>query len=127
MTEQVFKANYEVTTQPMTRQEYNDFRGWELPSNEDGSDKGYLVKGTGHTNWLPEEQVAERYVDVTNYTDRMLVEANELATKIDGLNMFIEGDVFKGLTQTKQVVLTGQLRAMNSYAFLLEQRIKHEG
>lgn len=28
----------------MNRQEYNDYRGWELPSDEDGSDEGYLVE-----------------------------------------------------------------------------------
>ncbi|HEN1221992.1 TPA: DUF2829 domain-containing protein, partial [Klebsiella pneumoniae] len=29
---------------PMTRQAYNDFRGWQLPADENGSDDGYLVE-----------------------------------------------------------------------------------
>lgn len=29
---------------PMTRQEYNDFRGWELPADENGADEGFLVE-----------------------------------------------------------------------------------
>jgi hypothetical protein len=29
---------------PMTRQAYNDYRGWQLPDNEDGADDGYLVE-----------------------------------------------------------------------------------
>lgn len=28
---------------PMTRQAYNDFRGWQLPAGENGEDEGYLV------------------------------------------------------------------------------------
>ena len=28
---------------PMTRQEYNDYRGWQLPADEDGDDDGFLV------------------------------------------------------------------------------------
>ena len=28
----------------MTRQEYNDYRGWKLPEDEDGNDEGYLVE-----------------------------------------------------------------------------------
>ena len=28
---------------PMARQQYNDYRGWQLPDNEDGADDGYLV------------------------------------------------------------------------------------
>ena len=33
-----------VLATAMNRQEYNDYRGWELPSDEDGSDEGYLVE-----------------------------------------------------------------------------------
>ncbi|MBG2633258.1 DUF2829 domain-containing protein, partial [Klebsiella michiganensis] len=29
---------------PMTRQAYNDFRGWQLPADENGADEGYLVE-----------------------------------------------------------------------------------
>ena len=33
-----------VNAKPMMRQEYNDFRGWQLPENENGADEGYLVE-----------------------------------------------------------------------------------
>lgn len=33
-----------VNTLPMDRQAYNDFRGWELPSDENGTDEGYLIE-----------------------------------------------------------------------------------
>lgn len=33
-----------INAYPMTRLAYNDFRGWELPSDENGSDEGYLVE-----------------------------------------------------------------------------------
>ena len=41
--------------EPMTRHAYNDFRGWALPADEDGSDSGYRVVNTlsGHVSWLP--------------------------------------------------------------------------
>ncbi|HEN1222705.1 TPA: DUF2829 domain-containing protein, partial [Klebsiella pneumoniae] len=29
---------------PMTRHEYNAFRGWQLPTDENGADEGYLVE-----------------------------------------------------------------------------------
>ena len=32
-----------VNMKPMTRQDYNDFRGWALPEDENGADEGYLV------------------------------------------------------------------------------------
>ena len=52
---------------PMNRQEYNDYRGWTLPSDEDGADEGYLVEyhngspgnhpdHKGYISWSPKEQ-----------------------------------------------------------------------
>ena len=32
-----------IDAKPMTRLEYNQFRGWSLPDNENGEDPGYLV------------------------------------------------------------------------------------
>ena len=34
----------QIKAQAMTRQEYNDYRGWELPEDEDGTDTGFLVE-----------------------------------------------------------------------------------
>jgi hypothetical protein len=43
-----------INAKPMTRQAYNNFRGWTLPSDENGADEGYLVKyidgGKGNTD-----------------------------------------------------------------------------
>ena len=33
-----------VNAQPMSLGKYNDFRGWELPSNENANDEGYLIE-----------------------------------------------------------------------------------
>lgn len=57
----------------MTRQEYNDYRGWELPADEDGSDEGYLVeyvgggqpnmpdKHKGYISWSPRDVFESSY------------------------------------------------------------------
>lgn len=53
--------------QPMTRAEYNIFRGWELPPDQNGDDEGYLVEYldggapntplyAGYVIWSPKEQ-----------------------------------------------------------------------
>ena len=64
-----------VNAQPMTRQEYNDFRGWQLPENENGADEGYLVeyqnsepntaKYQGYVSWSPKAQFDNAYQDIT--------------------------------------------------------------
>ena len=57
---------------PMARQEYNDYRGWELPANEDGADEGYLVeyldggrandsRHAGYISWSPKDVFERAY------------------------------------------------------------------
>lgn len=64
-----------VITKPMTRQAYNDYRGWTLPADEDGTDEGYLVEYTdggkpnvagheGYVSWSPKEQFDNAYREV---------------------------------------------------------------
>lgn len=61
-----------LAAKPMTRLEYNAFRGWELPSNENGDDEGYLVEyldggkpniagHAGYVSWSPKEQFEKAY------------------------------------------------------------------
>ena len=64
-----------VNAKPMTRQEYNDFRGWQLPENENGADEGYLVEYQdgepntteykGYVSWSPKAQFDNAYQDAT--------------------------------------------------------------
>lgn len=41
---QLYSGHKRILAKPMTRQAYNDYRGWTLPADEDGSDAGYLVE-----------------------------------------------------------------------------------
>jgi len=62
----------QITAQPMIRGEYNIYRGWTLPDDEDGSDAGYLVEyqdggvgnhpdHKGYISWSPKQQFEEAY------------------------------------------------------------------
>ena len=45
----------QIEARPMTRGEYNIYRGWQIPADEDPNDKGYLVKHSdGYESWSPE-------------------------------------------------------------------------
>ncbi len=38
----------------MTRGDYNNYRGWQIPAGENPEDKGYLVKySDGYESWSP--------------------------------------------------------------------------
>jgi hypothetical protein len=68
-----------INAKPMTRLEYNEFRGWKLPSDEEGSDEGFLVEyvdgGKGNTSayagyisWSPKEVFERAYKCSGNLT-----------------------------------------------------------
>ena len=50
-----------IQAEPMNRGEYNNYRGWQIPNNENPEDEGYLVKyEDGYESWSPKE-VFEKY------------------------------------------------------------------
>lgn len=64
-----------VNATPMTRQAYNDFRGWRLPADENGADEGYLVEYTdggkantpqytGYVSWSPKDVFERSYKEI---------------------------------------------------------------
>lgn len=71
---------------PMTRQAYNDYRGWQLPDNEDGADDGYLVeyvdggkandpRHAGYISWSPKDVFERAYRPVENMSFGLAIEA----------------------------------------------------
>lgn len=51
-----------LMAKPMTRGEYNKYRGWTIPENENPDDKGYLVKySDNYESWSPEAQFEAAY------------------------------------------------------------------
>lgn len=43
-----------IIAKPMSRGEYNEYRGWKIPENENPNDEGYLVKySDDYESWSP--------------------------------------------------------------------------
>lgn len=68
-----------INAHPMTRQQYNDLRGWTVPSDENPGDDGYLVEYmdggsanhpdyTGYISWSPKEVFDRAYRPVSAMT-----------------------------------------------------------
>lgn len=75
-----------VIATPMNRQQYNDYRDWPLPDDEDGADDGYLVEytdggkpnhpnHTGYISWSPKEQFDAAYRPTDGLTFGLAIEA----------------------------------------------------
>jgi hypothetical protein len=94
-----------INAKPMSRQEYNDFRGWELPEDENGADEGYLVEYVdggqanteayeGYVSWSPKDVFERAYRQTEGMTFGMAIEAAKKGCKIarkgwNGKNMFV--------------------------------------
>lgn len=90
---------------PMTRLEYNNFRGWTLPADENGDDKGYLVEYVdspkpnvngfkGYVSWSPEEEFKAAYKSSGNMNFGHALELLKLGFKVarkgwNGKNMWL--------------------------------------
>lgn len=51
-----------IEAKPMNRGEYNEYRGWTIPTDENPADEGYLVVyPDGYVSWSPKPQFEEAY------------------------------------------------------------------
>lgn len=51
-----------IQAEPMSRGDYNTYRGWTIPADENPADEGYLVKyPDNYESWSPKKQFEEAY------------------------------------------------------------------
>lgn len=89
----------EINAMPMSREAYNNLRGWQLPSDENGADEGYLVEYidggkpnhssyAGYISWSPSDVFHKAYRPVYGMTFGLALEALKKGMKVqrDGWN-----------------------------------------
>jgi len=73
----------QVEAEPMTRGDYNKFRGWEVPADENPSDDGYKVSYyDGYVSWCPKTQFDEAARPCDGMTFGMAIEAMKRGRKV---------------------------------------------
>lgn len=130
----------QIQAKPMNRLDYNNYRGWELPADEDGSDEGYLVEymdggqanhpnHEGYISWSPKEVFERTYFLVGNlsayepWEQRIVCERTELEKRMRKLTGYIRSDHFKQLSDDHRVWLRLQHDAMSRYLGILYLRV----
>ena len=94
-----------IRAQAMSRAEYNAYRGWTLPADENGEDAGYLVEyldggqsnhpnHVGYISWSPADVFDRAYRLSTGLTFGMAIEALKLGKCVaragwNGKGMFL--------------------------------------
>ena len=97
----------EILARPMTRKEYNDYRGWELPSDENPNELVYLVEYAkdpnskqnhsnheGYISMSPKHVFDKAYRETDGLTFGLAVEVLKLGHKVarkgwNGADMFL--------------------------------------
>ena len=76
----------EILATPMNRAEYNKYRGWEVPEDENPEDDGFLVeylnspkgnhdKHAGYISWSPTDVFEDSYRRTDGMTFGLAIEA----------------------------------------------------
>ncbi len=72
-----------VAAEPMSRGEYNAYRGWKIPSDENPEDEGYHIRyPDGYESWCPKKQFYEAYRRCDNMTFGIAIEALKKGKKV---------------------------------------------
>lgn len=134
-----------IEAKEMNRGDYNKYRGWKIPDNEDPKDEGYLVKySDGYESWSPRKQFEEAYreFDVTklpstaalmqsdNYKERFMAEYKQLVIRYKGLLSMLkkwDGGKLEFTPTCPRSTYTLQVEAMRKYIAVLEARAVMEG
>ncbi len=98
-----------VEAVPMTRGEYNEYRGWNIPAGEKPNDAGYLVRyPDDYESWSPSDVFEEAYTEKginqlvdtcipmksDDYKERFRAEFQQVKIRYDRLhNMIIKYEV----------------------------------
>lgn len=135
MTRKFYEGTKRIYAEPMTRGEYNTYRGWETPADEDPTDPGYLVEYTdggkpndsrhaGYISWSPADVFERAYKQVMlPHEQRVVDEKAELDERREKLAIFYSTPIFHGLPEAEQSRLLSQGVAMRTYSEILGERI----
>jgi hypothetical protein len=89
----------------MTRRRYNEYRGWQLPADENGDDEGFLVEymdggktnvegHAGYVSWSPKDVFERAYAPTDGMSFGLAIEAMKKGLKVaragwNGKGMFL--------------------------------------
>lgn len=124
---------HQVDAEPMTRGDYNKFRGWEIPANENPADEGYkVVYLDGYVSWCPSAQFEAAGRPCEGMTFGMAIEAMKRGNKVarrgwNGKGMYIwvmPGSTVRGCNQITDPHLAAIDKAEGEIRFLGSIRMR---
>ena len=142
MTTTLYEGTKRVHAKPMNRGDYNSYRGWEVPADENPADEGYLVeyvdggrgndsRHAGYISWSPKDVFERSYKEIKTvpglapHQQRVVDEHADLLERLRKLRAFI-GDAkgpFRQLDDAERHRLMHQEDVMTELATVLAERV----
>lgn len=125
----------EVLAKPMTRGEYNDYRGWQIPENEDPNEQGYLIeyqdggkskdsRHAGYISWSPADVFDRAYAPIDTWLDRVKLEQERVQKDLSALDKTLDVERKPDfITDEQWIFMTRQQFHMRQYNQILKDRI----
>ena len=129
-----FIGTKSVLATTMSRGEYNEYRGWTIPENEDPAEQGYLVeyvdggkpndeRHKGYISWSPRDVFEKSYHQSQTPQDRVRLEQIELTQKLDALENLLDKGQPAFIDDEQWKLLNKQAEIMDQYSDVLATRI----
>lgn len=140
MTPRLYEGTKRVHATPMKRGDYNAYRGWQVPADENPADAGFLVeyvdggkpndpRHAGYISWSPRDVFERSYKElpvstVQPHQQRVLDEKQELDIRITKLDEFIQRNpLFSHLPEAERARMKRQADVMFELSSILGERI----
>ena len=99
-----------IEAKPMNRGDYNKYRGWKIPADENPTDEGYLVKySDGYESWSPKKQFEEAYRECDNMTFGLAIEVMKKGKKVARKGWNGKGQYIQLATRISYKLGTGKI------------------
>jgi hypothetical protein len=125
-----------IKAKPMTKREYCDYRGWNVPEGEDPNEEVYLVEYEADPSSKPNHQDHEGYISMSpkhvfdkaykpsgTHIERLAIEKNELDKKLTSLSKALFDN---NVPVEARPILVEQMNAMSAYLLILYRRLDIE-
>lgn len=134
-----------IEAEPMTRGDYNTYRGWQIPTDDNPDDEGYHVKhADGHESWSPKEDFENTFFEKgknllndtallmssEDYKERFIAEYQQLVIRYKRLKKMLDAwdkGELKFAPTCPRNAYNMQIKAMADYIAVLESRAFIEG
>lgn len=124
----IYRCTKIVKAEPMTLGFFESTRNrkvYQDDSEHSVAEPGYLVKyEDDYESWSPKAVFEAGYVCIESAKDRVKLELDELKSRLNGLQKFVDSDKFNELGEYMQKLLLEQKASMTDYVDVLEQRFQ---